>query len=112
MAVGDVIPKKIKQVQLGSTLVVLYTTPNNMRTQVTEIWIDNQNTSTQRLVDLHAHGTANTNRLAHRLPIAADTNRTISDCKIVLDPNDVLAMKQDTGSDVVVTIYGYEEQIS
>jgi hypothetical protein len=36
----------------------------------------------------------------------------LSDNKIVLGAGEVLAMKQDTGTDVVVTVYGYEEQIS
>jgi hypothetical protein len=112
MAIGDVTPKKLAQTTLGTTVTAIYTAPGNMRTQVIEIWIDNQNSTTQRLIDIHAHGTVLTNRLAHKIPVAADTNRTLSDNKIVLGAGEVLAMKQDTGTDVVVTVYGYEEQIS
>jgi hypothetical protein len=113
MAIGDVTPKKLgSQTYLSSTVTAVYTAPANMRTQIIEIWVDNQNATTQRLIDIHAHGTGLGNRLNHKIPIAADTGRTLSDNHIVLAPGDVLAMKQDTGTDVLVTIYGYEEQIS
>lgn len=112
MAIGDVTPKKLFQGALSTAVTVLYTAPANMRTQIIEVWADNQNTTTQRLIDIHAHGTAATNRLSHKIPITADTGITISDNKIILDAGQVFAMKQDTGTDVIVTIYGYEEQIS
>lgn len=113
MAIGDVSPKKLgSQVYLSTTVTAVYTAPANSRSQIVEIWIDNQNATTQRLIDIHAHGTGLGNRLNHKIPVAADTGRTISDMKVVLAPGEVLAMKQDTGTDVLVTIYGIEEQIS
>ena len=112
MAVGDATPKKLYQGALSATVTALYTAPSNMRTQIIEIWIDNQNTTTQRNISLYAHGTASTNRLGHKIPVAADTNITLSDNKIILGASDIFAMAQDTGTDCIVTIYGYEEQIS
>lgn len=112
MAIGDVTLKKLAQVYLGTTVAAVYTTPANMRTQIAEVWIDNQNATTQRLIDIHAHGTAIGNRLSHKIPVAADTGITLSDNKIFLNSSEVLALKQDVGTDVLVTVYGYEEQIS
>lgn len=112
MAIGDVLPKKLFQGALSTVVTALYTVPVNYRAQIIEIWADNQSTTTDRLIDIHAHGTATTNRLNHKIPVTKDTGITISDNKIVLAVGEVLAMKQDTGTDVIVTIYGYEEQIS
>lgn len=112
MAIGDVSPKRLFQGALSTVVTALYTAPSNMRTQIVEIWVDNQNTTTQRLVDIHAHGTALTNRLAHKIPVTADFYQCVSDNHIVLGANEPIAMKQDTGTDCIVTIYGYEEVVS
>ncbi|MBU3146992.1 hypothetical protein, partial [Clostridium sp. CF012] len=89
-----------------------YTTPANTRTQIIEMWLDNQNTTTDRKVDIYAHGTASTNRLSRKIPITMDSGISISDCKTVLDAAQVLALSQDVGTDVIVTIYGIEEVIA
>ena len=112
MSVGDVTPKILYQGALSTAVTALYTPAANMRAQVIEIWIDNQNTATQRYIDIHAGGTAVTNRLTHKIPCPADQGTVISDAKIVLAPSVPLAMKQDTGTDCIVTIFGYEEQIA
>ena len=112
MAIGDVTPKKLYQGALSATVTAKYTVPANTRTQIIEIWIDNQNTTTDRKVNIYAHGTASTNRLNHNIPVTKDTGITISDNKIVLAAGEVLAMSQNTGTDVVVTIYGIEEVIA
>lgn len=112
MAIGDVTPKKLYQGALSTTVTALYTTPANTRVQIVEIWMDNQNTNTDRKVNMYAHGTASTNRLNHNIPITADTGITISDNKIVLSAGEVFAMSQDTGTDVIVTVYGIEEVIA
>lgn len=112
MAIGDVTLKKLFQGALSTTVTALYTVPANKQAQIVEIWVDNQNTTTDRLIDIHAHGTALTNRLNHKIPVTKDTGITISDNKIILAAGEVIAMKQDVGTDVVVTIYGIEEVIA
>lgn len=101
--------KKLFQGALSTIVTALYTVPANATTQVVEIWIDNQNTTTDRKVYLYAHGTAVTNRLSHNIPITKDTGINISDNKIVLTSGETFAMSQDVGTDVIVTIYGIEE---
>lgn len=112
MAIGDVTAKKLYQGALSTTATALYTVPTNTKTQIVEIWVDNQNINTTRKLSLYAHGVANTNRLSHNIPIAADTGITISDNKIILSAGEAFAMSQDVGTDVVVTIYGVEEVIA
>lgn len=112
MALGDVNIKKLFQGPLSAAVTVVYTAPAGVCTQITEIWVDNQNTSNARKLDIYAHGTALINRLNHNVPLPADIGTILSDCKIVLAPNEVLALKQDTGTDVVVTIYGIEEVVA
>lgn len=112
MAIGDVISKRIFQGALSTTVTALYTAPANKQTQIVEIWVDNQNTTTARKVDLYAHGTALTNRLAHNIPVAADYYQCLENNKIVLAAGEVLGMKQDSGTDCVVTLYGIEEVVS
>lgn len=112
MAIGDVIHKKLFQGALSESVTTLYTTPSKVRTQIVEIWVDNQNTTTDRKINIYAHGTASTNRLNHNIPITKDTGITISENKIILDAGEVFAMSQNAGTDVVVTIYGIEEVIA
>jgi hypothetical protein len=112
MAIGDTTPKKLYQGALSTTVTALYTVPANTKTQIVEIWVDNQNTTTDRKVNIYAHGTTSTNRLSHNIPVTKDTGITISDNKIVLSSTEIFAMSQDTGTDVIVTIYGIEEVIA
>ncbi|PKM75014.1 MAG: hypothetical protein CVU92_03515 [Firmicutes bacterium HGW-Firmicutes-17] len=112
MAIGDVIPKKIFQGAISATATAKYTVPTGYRTQVVEIWADNQNTTTSRKLAIFAHGLASTNQLAHNIEIAADQSKIISDNKIILATGETLGFKQDAGADVNVTVYGYEEQVN
>lgn len=112
MAIGDVTPKKLFQGALSTALLTRYTTPAGVRTQVTEIWIANTNTATERKVTINAHGTAVANTLHPALPVSANGTVVLDNCKIVLNASEVLALKQDVGADVVVTVYGIEEAIA
>lgn len=112
MAIGDRTPKKLFQGTLSTTLTTRYTTPANTRTQITEIWIANTNTTTERKVTINAHGTATANILHPSLSVSANGTTVLDNCKIVLTATEVLALKQDTGTDVIVTVYGIEEVIS
>lgn len=112
MAIGDVTLKKLFQGALSTIVTALYTVPATKQTQIIEMWVDNQNVTTDRKVNLYAHGTATTNRLSHNIPITKDTGISISDNKIILIAGEVFAMSQDIGTDVVVTIYGIEEVIA
>lgn len=111
MAIGDVTLKKLYQGALSTSVVAKYTCPAGTQAQVTDIWLDNQNATTVRNVALYAHGTASTNRLAGKIALSPGTGLVISDNKIILGASEVLSLSQDVGTDVIATIYGYEEVI-
>lgn len=110
--VGDVTPKKLFQGSLSSTVTAVYTVPASIRTQIVDIHIVNQNTTTDRKVSIYAHGTASGNQINRNTPIQKDVGICVADNKIILTSGEVLAMSQDIGTDVVVTVYGYEEVIT
>lgn len=112
MAVGDITRKKLFQGGLSTSVLAKYTCPANTQAQITEIWLDNQNTTTVRNVALYAHGTASTNRLTGKIVLSPGTGFNLSDNKIILGAGEVLALSQDVGTDVICTIYGLEEVIS
>lgn len=111
MAIGDITLKKLFQGAISTVVTARYTCPAGKQAQVVEIWADNQNVTTDRKINIYAGGTATTNRLSHNIPIIKDTGITIADNKIILVAAEVLALSQDVGTDVVVTIYGIEEAI-
>ena len=76
--------------------------PLNTRTQVVEIWVDNQNVTTDRLLNLYTHGITNINRLSHNITVPSDSGINISDNKIVLISGEVIASSQDVGTNLVV----------
>ena len=109
---GDRTPKKLYQGALSTTATAVYTAPTNVRTQITEIWIANTNTTTTRNVTVFAHGLANANTLIPLTPIAMSGLQMLDSTKIVLVPTDTIGFKQDVGADVIVTIYGIEEALA
>lgn len=111
MAVGDVKLKKLFQGPLSTAVVAKYTCPAGKQAHINEIWIDNQNTTTIRKVSLYAHGTAAANRLAGKIAIQPESGQVISDTKIILNENEIFGLSQDVGTDVICTIYGYEEEL-
>lgn len=106
-----VTPMRLTQTALSTIVAAVYTTPASRRTQITEIWLANNNTTTARRVTLRAHGTATTNNLLPVLEIAANGTQIIDGAKIVLAAGEVLAALQDAGIDVILTAYGVEEVI-
>ena len=112
MALGDRIPKKLFQGALSTVATAAYTAPANTRTQVTEIWIANTNTTTIRNVTVFAHGLATANTLIPLSPIAANGLQMLDGTKIVLTATETVGFKQDVGTDVIVTIYGIEEALA
>ena len=107
----SVTPMRLAQTALSATVAAVYTTPASRRTQITEIWLANTNTTTARRVTLRAHGTAATNNLISSIEIAANGTQIISDSKIVLAAAQVLSAMQDVGTDVILTAYGVEEVV-
>ena len=107
----SVTPMRLSQTALSATMAAVYTTPASRRTQITEIWLANNNTTTARRVTLRAHGTAATNNIVPSIEIAANGTQIIDSSKIVLAAGQVLAALQDVGTDVILTAYGVEEVV-
>jgi hypothetical protein len=107
MAIGDIAKIKMSQGALSATVTAKVTASSGYQYIVKEIWLVNSGT-TDRIVSLYAHGSATANLLATIKVLASDCV-ILSDCAIVLDAAQVLYMKQDTGTDVTATIYGYTE---
>lgn len=107
-----VTPKKLAQSNLDETAVEFYEVPAGKRAQVTEMWIANTSGTSSREVTLYAHGTSSENTLLHSLSVEEGVTYVIDGSKIVLEETEVLAAKQDNGTDVVVTAYGVEEDVS
>ena len=103
--------KKLVQSALSTSASAKYTSPANTKTQVTEIWLANTNTTTARKVTLYAHGVAAGNTILQDLEITAKGTVILDNCKIVLEATEVLAAKQDAGTDVILTAYGIQEVV-
>ena len=108
----SVTPKMLCQESLSAGATAVYTTPADHRTQITEIWITNTSTTDSRDVALFAHGTAAGNTIAQKITVEAEATTIIDGSKIVLDAAEVLAASQDAGTDVILTAYGVEEDLS
>lgn len=102
------VAKKLCQVALGDTATAVYTAPDGGKTQVSEIWLANTG-DTARTVAIYAHGTDTVNLLVPGVEVAAYGTQIIDGSKIILGSEEVLAGKQDTGTDVILTAYGIEE---
>lgn len=104
--------KKLAQTALSNSMVARYTSPASTKTQITEIWLTNTNTTTARTVTLRAHGTASANTLLQEISIGAKETVIIDGCKIVLEATEGLAASQDAGTDIILTAYGIQEVTS
>lgn len=105
-------PKKIGQTALATTNTAIVTGVTAGRTQITNLWLTNTNTTTIRRVKLMAHGTTVTNTLVYEIEIPAKGTKifTKDELAIVLTGNtDILYGSQDVGTDVIATAYGIEE---
>lgn len=112
MAIGDVIPKKLFQGPLSSAVTAVYTVPAGYRAHIVDVLVVNQNTTTDRKFNMYAHGTAAGNQIHRNVLVVKDSSAGMVDNKIILAAGEVLAMSQDVGTDCVVTIYGYEEEVA
>lgn len=111
MAVGDRTPKNFSQGTLTSSLAAQVTGAADTRSQVTEIWLTNTNTTTTRYVQLSVFGTATANQLANNIELAPKAGIKI-ESRIVLTAGQILYAKQDTGTDVAMTTFGIEEALA
>jgi hypothetical protein len=100
--------KLLAQGALSSTITAQYTTPASTTAQVTEIYLANTGT-TARTINIYAGGTYSTNSVIVGLSVNGTASVLIQDTKIVLATTKVLAAKQDTGTDIIMTIFGVEE---
>lgn len=111
MAIGDVIPKKLFQGPLSTTPTAVYTVPVGFRAHIVDVLVVNQNTTTDRKFNIFSHGTAPGNQIHRNVLVTKDSSAGMLDNKIILTAGEVLAMSQDIGTDLIATIYGYEEAI-
>lgn len=111
MAIGDVMPKKLFQGPLSTAVTAVYTVPVGYRAHIADVLVVNQNTTTDRRFNIYAHGTASGNQIHRNVSVIKDSSAGMLENKIILTAGEVLAMSQDTGTDLIVTIYGYEEAI-
>jgi len=112
MVIGDVIPKKLFQGPLSSAVTAVYTVPVGYRAHIVDVLVVNQNTTTDRKFNIYAHGTASGNQIHRNVPVTKDLSAGMVDNKIILTAGEVLGMSQDLGTDLIVTIYGYEEAVA
>ncbi len=101
--------KLLAQETLSNTITPIYTTPsgNPGATQVVCIWIANTG-EFARKVEIYGHGDQPANLLIPEVSLAEKSAEVLDDLKITLAPSDYIAMKQNDGTDVVVTLYGIE----
>jgi len=111
MAVGSRVSKKLSQSALTSSLVAQVTGAADQLTQVTGIWLANNNTTTTRYVTLSAYGTAAANIISTKIELPANGTVIIND-PIILTAGQILYAKQDTGTDVTMTTFGIEEALA
>ena len=102
----SVTPKKLFQQQLGTGTNTLYTTPTGYRTQITEMWVSNTTTDPISFT-LKAHGDLEGNILLNEVEV--EENLNIDGMKVVLDDSEVV---YGEGTDLIVTAYGIEEEVS
>lgn len=100
--------KRLLQTTLSATATNIYTAPASTTTQVTEIYLANTGT-TARTVTLYAGGVTNGTIIVNGLLIAGGGSVILQDLKIVIPTGTVFSAKQDTGTDITITMFGVEE---
>ncbi|MCQ4363131.1 hypothetical protein KQR54_18705 [Mycobacterium gordonae] len=112
MAVGDRVPTELSAPSaLSATATAKFTnTSASYRTQILEIWLCNTG-ATARTVSLYKNGTATSNMISNSIALDPGASVVIS-THLVLTGTQVLAAKQDTGTDVNIAAYGIVEQIA
>lgn len=99
--------KKLFQGALSTVVTARFTNTNGKTGYVSEIWFANTGI-TDRIVTIYAHGTAAVNLIATIL-VPAGGFIVLQTLKIILTGVEVLAAKQDVGTDITMTVYGGDE---
>lgn len=102
------VAKLLAQNALSTTITAQYTAPASTTAQITEVYFANTGT-TARTINVYANGTYSTNSIIVGLSVGGTASVILQDSKIVLGAAKVLAAKQDTGTDIICTIFGVEE---
>lgn len=100
--------KRLAQTALSTTTAAIYTTPASTNTQITEIYLANTG-ATARTVNLTVGGTFSTNSVIIGLQVNGTASVVIQDTKIVSLASGVFCARQDSGTDIICTIFGIEE---
>lgn len=100
--------KRLAQSALSSTTTAIYTAPASTTAQVTEIYLANTGT-TARTVNITTGGTFSTNSIIIGLSVAGTASVLLQDTKIVVGASQIVALRQDTGTDIICTMFGIEE---
>ena len=111
MAIGDRIPTELCQTALTASAATYFTNASaSYRTQILEVCLVNTGAS-QRVVTLYKNGVGTANQIANAITLPANTS-TIIDLKLVATGTQTFGAKQDTGTDVTMTVSGCVEQIA
>ena len=112
MAIGDRIPTELlAPTVLAATATTVFTNAGaNYRTEATMLSLANTG-STLRTITLYKNGTATTNIWLCGIKVPAGESVEIP-CAKVFTGTQTLGAKQDTGTDINMTMDGVVEQIS
>lgn len=112
MAVNDRTPTElVAPTALSATATAVYTNPGaSYRTEATMLSLANTG-STLRTITLYKNGTATTNIWLCGIEVPAGKSVEIP-CAKVFTGTQILAVKQDTGTDINITMDGVVEQIA
>lgn len=102
------IAKRLAQTALSTTTAAIYTAPASTTAQITEVFIANTGT-TARTINFTTGGTFSTNSIIIGLQVGGTASVILEDKKIVVPASAILGARQDTGTDIVVTVFGIEE---
>jgi hypothetical protein len=100
--------KRLAQTALSTTTAAVYTVPASTTAQVTEIYFANTGT-TQRTINVTVGGTFSTNSVIIGLQVNGTASVIVQDTKIVAAASTIVAARQDSGTDIICTIFGIEE---
>lgn len=105
-----VIAKKLFQGALSATATVRCTANAGKKLTISRIFLVNGG-ATDRKVDLYQGGTTDAYRTVRGVEVPAGGSFASSDLVHVVATGETFAAKQDTGTDITMTIYGIEEDV-
>lgn len=100
--------RRLAQTALSTTTAAIYTCPSSTTAQITEVFIANTGT-TARTVNFTVNGTFSTNSVIIGLQVGGTASVILEDKKMVITANTIFGGRQDTGTDIIVTVFGIEE---